>query len=92
MDGSVLALRRGVTPSLKTDTECKASLHPQLKGLFPCGEGAGYAGGIASAAMDGELCANRVVDLYVNSCIHACATHEFLEHYMHVFKYIQDTR
>jgi uncharacterized FAD-dependent dehydrogenase len=28
--------------------------HPQLKGLFPCGEGAGYAGGIVSAAMDGE--------------------------------------
>lgn len=28
--------------------------HPQIKNLFPCGEGAGYAGGIASAAMDGE--------------------------------------
>jgi uncharacterized FAD-dependent dehydrogenase len=31
--------------------------HPQLKGLYPCGEGAGYAGGIMSAAMDGERCA-----------------------------------
>jgi uncharacterized FAD-dependent dehydrogenase len=31
--------------------------HPQLKGLFPCGEGAGYAGGIVSAAIDGENCA-----------------------------------
>lgn len=31
--------------------------HPQVKGLFPCGEGAGYAGGIVSAAMDGERCA-----------------------------------
>lgn len=28
--------------------------HPQLANLFPCGEGAGYAGGIVSAAMDGE--------------------------------------
>jgi len=28
--------------------------HPQIKGLFPCGEGAGYAGGIISAALDGE--------------------------------------
>jgi len=28
--------------------------HPQIKGLYPCGEGAGYAGGIVSAAMDGE--------------------------------------
>jgi hypothetical protein len=38
--------------------------HPQLKRLFPCGEGAGYAGGIASAAMDGERCAEAVKELY----------------------------
>jgi uncharacterized FAD-dependent dehydrogenase len=31
--------------------------HPQIKGLYPCGEGAGYAGGIVSAAIDGERCA-----------------------------------
>jgi uncharacterized FAD-dependent dehydrogenase len=31
--------------------------HPQIKGLFPCGEGAGYAGGIISAAIDGVNCA-----------------------------------
>jgi uncharacterized FAD-dependent dehydrogenase len=31
--------------------------HLQLRGLYPCGEGAGYAGGIVSAAMDGERCA-----------------------------------
>jgi uncharacterized FAD-dependent dehydrogenase len=29
-------------------------------GLFPCGEGAGYAGGIVSAGMDGERCAEAV--------------------------------
>ena len=34
--------------------------HPQVLNLFPCGEGAGYAGGIMSAAMDGELCANSL--------------------------------
>ena len=34
--------------------------HPQIKGLYPCGEGAGYAGGIVSAAMDGERCAEKV--------------------------------
>jgi uncharacterized FAD-dependent dehydrogenase len=34
--------------------------HPQIRGLFPCGEGAGYAGGIVSAAMDGERIANRI--------------------------------
>jgi len=31
--------------------------HIEVKGLFPCGEGGGYAGGIVSAAMDGERCA-----------------------------------
>ncbi len=31
--------------------------HVRLQGLFPCGEGAGYAGGIVSSAVDGELCA-----------------------------------
>ena len=31
--------------------------HVRLEGLYPCGEGAGYAGGIVSAAMDGERCA-----------------------------------
>ncbi len=34
--------------------------HPQLSNLFPCGEGAGYAGGIMSAAMDGERCADAL--------------------------------
>lgn len=34
--------------------------HPQIKGLYPCGEGAGYAGGIVSAAMDGERCAQAL--------------------------------
>lgn len=36
--------------------------HPQIKGLFPCGEGAGYAGGIISAAMDGEKVAVAVAE------------------------------
>ena len=34
--------------------------HPQIKGLYPCGEGAGYAGGIISAAIDGEKCAEQI--------------------------------
>jgi len=35
--------------------------HPQIKMFFPCGEGAGYAGGIVSAAMDGERCADAIL-------------------------------
>lgn len=38
-----------------------------LRGLFPCGEGAGYAGGIVSAAVDGMKCAEAVLkNLEVN--------------------------
>ena len=33
--------------------------HIKIKGLYPCGEGAGYAGGIISAAIDGEKCADK---------------------------------
>ena len=36
--------------------------HVELKGLYPCGEGAGYAGGIVSAAMDGEKCAEAIAN------------------------------
>jgi hypothetical protein len=35
--------------------------HPEIKGLYPCGEGGGYAGGIISAAMDGERCAEAAI-------------------------------
>ncbi len=35
--------------------------HLEIEGLYPCGEGAGYAGGIVSAAMDGEKCAEALV-------------------------------
>jgi len=37
--------------------------HITVKGLFPCGEGAGYAGGIVSAGMDGERCAEAVAHM-----------------------------
>jgi uncharacterized FAD-dependent dehydrogenase len=39
--------------------------HPQIKNFYPCGEGAGYAGGIVSAAMDGEKVALQIVKAYV---------------------------
>lgn len=35
--------------------------HIEIEGLFPCGEGGGYAGGIVSAAMDGEHCAEAAI-------------------------------
>ena len=38
-------------------------MHPEIEGLFPCGEGAGYAGGIISAALDGQRVAKAVAAL-----------------------------
>jgi len=39
-------------------------MHSEVKGLFPCGEGAGYAGGIVSAAIDGENCADASAKVF----------------------------
>jgi len=38
----------------------KDGQHVEIEGLYPCGEGAGYAGGILSACMDGEKIANKI--------------------------------
>jgi uncharacterized FAD-dependent dehydrogenase len=46
--------------SMKGYLTNEAILHEQIKGFYPCGEGAGYAGGIISAAIDGEKCALMV--------------------------------
>ena len=41
-------------------------MHVRIQGLFPCGEGAGYAGGIVSAGVDGERCADMCARLIFN--------------------------
>ncbi|MBF4984680.1 FAD-binding protein, partial [Nonlabens mediterrranea] len=38
--------------------------HIEIKGLYPCAEGAGYAGGIISAAIDGINCMDRIIEKY----------------------------
>ncbi len=43
-------------------------MHVRLEGLFPCGEGAGYAGGIVSAGVDGERCA-EMCDAYLKQTV-----------------------
>lgn len=42
-------------------------MHVRLRGLFPCGEGAGYAGGIVSAGVDGERCAEMCAEYVLRS-------------------------
>ena len=44
-----------------------ALMHISMPGLFPCGEGAGYAGGIVSAAIDGERCADAIFNYLGNN-------------------------
>ena len=40
--------------------DAESLMHIRIQGLFPCGEGAGYAGGIVSAGVDGERCAEAL--------------------------------
>lgn len=42
-------------------------MHVEIGGLFPCGEGAGYAGGIVSAGIDGERCADMCAEYLKSS-------------------------
>ncbi|MFI5139781.1 MAG: FAD-dependent protein [Sphingobacteriales bacterium] len=50
---------------VKVPRDKETMQHPQVTGLFPCGEGAGYAGGIISAAIDGINCAAAALKLLV---------------------------
>ncbi len=47
---------------LRIPRDEKSLQHIRIKGLYPCGEGAGYAGGIASSAIDGERCADAIFE------------------------------
>jgi uncharacterized FAD-dependent dehydrogenase len=49
---------------VKIPRDRETGMHPEITGLFPCGEGAGYAGGIMSAALDGIAIA-RMVEVQV---------------------------
>ncbi len=50
----VVATESRTSSPVRIPRDAETLQHPQLKNLYPCGEGAGYAGGIVSAAMDGE--------------------------------------
>jgi len=56
----VVATESRTSSPVRIPREPESLTHPQLHNFFPCGEGAGYAGGIVSAAMDGERVAGRI--------------------------------
>jgi hypothetical protein len=53
----LLGFETRTSSPLRIPRESDTLQHPDLAGLYPCGEGAGYAGGIVSAALDGYRCA-----------------------------------
>jgi uncharacterized FAD-dependent dehydrogenase len=49
----LLGFETRTSSPLRIPRDPETFVHPEVSGLFPCGEGAGYAGGIVSAALDG---------------------------------------
>jgi uncharacterized protein len=56
----LLATESRTSSPVRIPRDAELLEHPQVRGLYPCGEGAGYAGGIVSAAMDGLRVANAL--------------------------------
>jgi uncharacterized protein len=59
-EANVIGTESRTSSPVRVPRDAASYMHPITKGLFPCGEGAGYAGGIISAAMDGQNVAKGV--------------------------------
>jgi uncharacterized FAD-dependent dehydrogenase len=59
-DAIVVGVESRTSTPVRIPRDGDTLMHPEIKGLFPAGEGAGYAGGIVSAALDGERVADAV--------------------------------
>lgn len=59
-NANVIGTESRTSAPIRIPRDRETYMHPQVQGLFPCGEGAGYAGGIVSAAMDGQNVARAV--------------------------------
>jgi len=60
-DAVIVGVESRTSSPIRIPRDNQTLQHPQIKGLYPCGEGAGYAGGIVSAAIDGQKCADAIV-------------------------------
>ncbi len=60
-EAQVIGVESRTSSPVRIPRDKETLQHTHVQGFFPCGEGAGYAGGIVSAAMDGERCAEAVV-------------------------------
>ena len=59
-DAIVVGVESRTSTPVRIPRDGETLMHPEMQGLFPAGEGAGYAGGIVSAALDGERVADAV--------------------------------
>lgn len=59
----VVATESRTSSPVRIPRDAETLQHPQVKNLYPCAEGAGYAGGIVSAAMDGERVARVIAQM-----------------------------
>ena len=59
-DAIVVATESRTSSPVRIPRDAETFQHPQISNLYPCGEGAGYAGGIVSAAMDGQKLAQSI--------------------------------
>jgi len=64
-EAQILAAETRTSSPIRIPRDNETLMHVEIQGLFPSGEGAGYAGGIMSAAIDGENCADAVAK-YIN--------------------------
>ena len=65
-EAQIIAIESRTSSPVRIPRDRETFMHTEIKGLFPCGEGAGYAGGIVSAAIDGENCASACMR-YISS-------------------------
>ena len=61
-EAQVLGVESRTSSPVRIPRDPDTLMHPAIEGLYPSGEGAGYAGGIISAAMDGERIADAIAD------------------------------
>lgn len=63
-EANVIGTESRTSSPIRIPRDRQTYMHTSIEGLFPCGEGAGYAGGIISAAMDGQNVARAVARFY----------------------------
>lgn len=65
-DGIIVGVESRTSSPVRIPRDKFSLQHIEIEGLFPCAEGAGYAGGIVSAAIDGEKCADAIATFLAN--------------------------